>query len=120
MNYWSMCMLPLIEELTTHGWRVKFTPISYAYGFCEYKKKLISIDTKSSLRQQFLALCHEGGHRRAFLKSACQTERKFYGMYPVRRFREIQAVFYGWEYARAYNGRVSLRTWMREHKEILR
>lgn len=119
MNYWSDRIEALARRIRRSGWRVTFREMPKAYGHCDYIRREIVIDSASSALQAFMTLCHEAGHRKAFILSRCRTWKKFQARNPSAKFRELQAIIYGWEYLKQYTDRIPQSRWVKENRSAL-
>lgn len=119
-NYWTNRINTLATRIRRGGWRVTFRVCGLSkYGHCDYVNREIVIDESSTARQAFMTLCHEAGHRKAFLNSRCKTYRQFEKRYPRSSYRELQAITLGWDYLIQYDKSITQRQWLCAHRKEL-
>lgn len=116
-SYWRNLTTRLIHAIERAGWRVERNRLAdNCVGSCDYDKRAIYLDDPDA-REEFVTLCHENGHRLAFVMHQCRTERAFRLQCPLRSFRETQAMVMGWQTCRRYTKRISLREWIKLNKD---
>jgi hypothetical protein len=112
-SYWTTRTAAVTREIERAGWRVvrKRLPEDVV-GSCDYDKRTLYLDAPDA-REEFVTLCHEDGHRRAFIMHGSRNEAAFRRHCRLRQFRELQACVLGWETCRRHTARVPLREWMK-------
>jgi hypothetical protein len=115
---WTKLITKLAREIRRDGWKVRFdVPLGgRRVGCINYETRTIVIDDPVP-HQAFLTLCHEDGHRQAFVYWGATSEANFEKLCPVRTFRETQAKVFGWRTCQRYTKLISLKTWIAENNE---
>ena len=118
---WSKHIDQLTRAMRRAGWKVVRGEHATLAGQCDYDARTIGL-FEPNARDAFMTLCHEDGHRRAFLdfqEFGARTDKLFTAMCPVRSFREYQACVYGWQTLRRYTRAITLKEWLDFNSDCL-